>query len=59
MQHEIALRKGDRDQSECAFIGALLRDYLKADAQGQIGASAIWHRQRQGGLERAPGATSR
>ncbi|WP_295443096.1 hypothetical protein [uncultured Thiodictyon sp.] len=47
LQHEVALRRGDCDQPECTFIGALLRDYLRADAQGRIGASAIWHRQRQ------------
>jgi len=47
LQHEVALRREDRDQSECAFIGALLRDYLSADARGRIGGSAIWQRQRQ------------
>ena len=47
LQHELALRRMERDQSECDFIGSLVQDYLRPDSQGQFGSCARWRRQRQ------------
>ncbi len=47
LQHELALRRLEREQSECDFIGDLVRDYLRPDPLGQFGSGARWRRQRE------------
>ena len=38
MQYELALRRQEKQQTECEFVAALMRDYLKPDANGQLGS---------------------
>jgi len=41
---ELLLRQRETQQTEAAFIGALIKDYLKPDATGALGS---WARERR------------
>ncbi len=47
LQHELVLRKDERDQPDCEYIGALLGDYLRPNAAGEFGTWAVKERRGQ------------
>lgn len=47
VEHDLALRRNEKAQTESEFVAALLRDYLKPDTQGGLGKWVSRNRRRQ------------